>query len=398
MKERKPPFVIGVLANFSGQPANPPPRLRDRRFVTVTKESLAEFQRNRKPRIALRAPVPAEGPQTSPAGLTFERLEEFSAESLARNIAEQGIARVEEAAWIAGQAMMDADYQALYATWTGLRYLVDSVAGNPSVRVKVWDVSRKELLRDVQRASQFDQTALFRKVYQEGIGTFGGEAFGCLIGDYYLTDNSEDIGLIETVSNVAAAARAPFLYGLQPGFLHLERWQDLNAEAAKSTIAWANFCQSQEASRVFPLLPRFAFSGRPQPEEPFGRVWINPAILVASAAGGAYREAGLLESAQNLLPEWSGPASGATATEATGAILAGEVEFECDCPEELQGTLAELGVNALTRASVGRGDFLQSLICAARAGRERGRLTLAHALDWCNLVNRIHEQIRCERS
>ena len=96
------------------------------------------------------------------------------------------------------------------------------------LKIRVLNVTKKDLLRDLQRAPEFDQSAMFKKVYEEEYGVFGGEPFGALIGDYEFGKHPEDIELLEKVSQVAAAAHAPFLSAadaepVQPGQLHQSR-------------------------------------------------------------------------------------------------------------------------------------------------------------------------------
>src|SRR5208283_266897 len=102
-------------------------------------------------------------------------------------------------------------FQRLEATWRGLRYLLDQSETSTSLKIRILNVSKKELLRDLQRAAEFDQSAAFKKVYEEEFGIFGGEPFGALIGDYEFSKNPEDLELLEKVSQVAAGAHAPFI-------------------------------------------------------------------------------------------------------------------------------------------------------------------------------------------
>src|SRR5690606_13046284 len=76
------------------------------------------------------------------------------------------------------------DFQKLEASWRGLKYLLSQTETSSMLKIKVLNVSKKELLRDLQRAPEFDQSALFKKVYEEEFGVFGGAPFGALIGDY----------------------------------------------------------------------------------------------------------------------------------------------------------------------------------------------------------------------
>ncbi len=84
------------------------------------------------------------------------------------------------------------------------------------LKIRVMNVSKKDLLKDMERAPEFDQSALFKKVYEEEFGTFGGAPFGALVGDYEFGRHPQDVALLEKISNVAAAAHAPFIVGGQP--------------------------------------------------------------------------------------------------------------------------------------------------------------------------------------
>ena len=96
-------------------------------------------------------------------------------------------------------------FQKLEATWRGIKYLLDQSETNDRLKIKVLNVTKKELLKDLQRAPEFDQSALFKKVYEEEFGMFGGAPFAALVGDYEFGRGPEDIELLETVSQVASA-------------------------------------------------------------------------------------------------------------------------------------------------------------------------------------------------
>ncbi len=125
-------------------------------------------------------------------------------------------------------------FQSLEASWRGLKYLVDrpDVDGE-TIKVRVLNASWKDLARDAERAVEFDQSQLFRKVYEDEFGSPGGEPFGILIGDYYLRHRPtadhpiDDVGLLGSISQVAAAAFAPFIGGVDPAMLGLESFSRL---------------------------------------------------------------------------------------------------------------------------------------------------------------------------
>src|SRR5690606_33153783 len=119
------------------------------------------------------------------------------------------------------EIMHHPDFQRLEASWRGLKYLLSQTETSTNLRIKVLNVSKKELLRDLQRAPEFDQSAVFKKVYEEEFGVFGGSPFGALIGDYEFGKSGQDIELLEKMSQVAAAAHAPFLSAAAPEFFNL---------------------------------------------------------------------------------------------------------------------------------------------------------------------------------
>src|ERR1700690_950821 len=122
-----------------------------------------------------------------------------------------------------------ADFQKLEGSWRGLKYLLDQSETNDMMKIKILNCSKKDLLRDLQRAPEFDQSALFKKVYEEEFGVFGGAPFGALGGDYEFGRGPEDIDLLDRVSKVAASAHAPFLTAANPEMLNLDSFTTIDA-------------------------------------------------------------------------------------------------------------------------------------------------------------------------
>src|SRR5215471_20539661 len=114
------------------------------------------------------------------------------------------------------------DFQKLEGTWRGLKYLLNNTETGTQLKIKVFNTSKKDLLKDLQKAPEFDQSALFKKVYEEEFGVFGGAPFGALLGDYEFNKGPEDIELLEKISNVASAAHAPFLSAASPELFNME--------------------------------------------------------------------------------------------------------------------------------------------------------------------------------
>ena len=160
------------------------------------------------------------------------------------------------------EVMHAPEFQKLEASWRGLKYLLSQSETSEKLKIKVLNVSKKDLLRDLQRASEFDQSALFKKVYEEEFGIFGGAPFGALVGDYEFGKSGQDIELLEKISNVAAAAHAPFLTAAAPEMLNLESFQTLDAPRDLAKIfdtteyaKWKSFRQSEDARYISLSLP-----------------------------------------------------------------------------------------------------------------------------------------------
>jgi type VI secretion system ImpC/EvpB family protein len=160
-------------------------------------------------------------------------------------------------------------FQKLEASWRGLRYLVEQVDEGENVKIRMLHVTWKELARDMERALEFDQSQLFRKVYEEEFGHPGGEPFGILLGDYEIRhlpgpDHPiDDLSALAAIASVSAAAFAPFIAGVHPSLLDLGSFADLERPLDVSRtfqqqeyLKWRAFRQSEDARFVGLTLPR----------------------------------------------------------------------------------------------------------------------------------------------
>jgi type VI secretion system protein ImpC len=154
------------------------------------------------------------------------------------------------------------EFQSLEGAWRGLYYLVSVIAGSPTLKIRILNVSKDELARDQERAGEFEQSALYKKVYQE-YETFDGKPYSALIGDFYFSRHATDMRLLEKLSNVAARVHAPFISAASPslfnwdGFLELDRPRDLAKIFETPEYAtWKGFRESEDARYVALVLPR----------------------------------------------------------------------------------------------------------------------------------------------
>ncbi len=154
------------------------------------------------------------------------------------------------------------DFQKLESTWRGLKYMLDQSETSDMLKIKILNCGKRELLRDLQRAPEFDQSALFKKVYEEEFGVFGGAPFGALLGDYEFSKGPEDLELLEKISNVASAAHAPFIAASSPELFNMESFTNLDAPRDIAKIfdtteyaKWKSFRQSEDSRYVALTLP-----------------------------------------------------------------------------------------------------------------------------------------------
>src|SRR5829696_899511 len=152
------------------------------------------------------------------------------------------------------EVMHAEEFQKLEASWRGLHHLVFESETGTMLKIRVMNVSKKELLNDMEKATEFDQSTLFKQVYEEEFGMFGGEPIGALIGDYEFTNHPQDMALLEKVSQVAAAAHAPFISAASPTLFGWDTFSDLTNVrdlskifGTKEYVKWRSFRESEDS-------------------------------------------------------------------------------------------------------------------------------------------------------
>lgn len=157
------------------------------------------------------------------------------------------------------------DFQKLESAWRGLSYLVNNTATSESLKIRVMNVSKKDLAKVLKKykGTAWDQSPLFKKIYEDEYGTAGGEPYGMLIGDYYFNHSAPDIEMLKGISQIAAASHAPFISSADPSIMNLDNWQDLSNPRDLTKIfttpeyaAWRSFRESEDSRYVALTLPR----------------------------------------------------------------------------------------------------------------------------------------------
>jgi type VI secretion system protein ImpC len=155
------------------------------------------------------------------------------------------------------------EFQKLEGTWRGLSYLVMNTETSAQLKLRVLNVAKRDLFKDLETAVEFDQSQTFKKIYENEFGTPGGEPYGALIGDYEFTNHPEDIELLSKMSNIAASGFCPFLSAADPKLFGFESWTDLVKprdlekifEAIEYT-KWKSYRESEDSRFVVLTMPR----------------------------------------------------------------------------------------------------------------------------------------------
>lgn len=160
------------------------------------------------------------------------------------------------------EVLHEASFQKLEGSWRGLNYLVMNTETGVNLKLRLLNITQKELLNDLEKAVEFDQSQLFKKLYEEEYGTFGGHPYTMLVGDYEFGRHPQDMALLEKISNVAAAAHAPFIAAASPKLFDMDSFTDLGIprDLAKvfeslELIKWRSFRDSEDARYVALVLP-----------------------------------------------------------------------------------------------------------------------------------------------
>lgn len=155
------------------------------------------------------------------------------------------------------------EFQKLEGSWRGLQYLVNNSSTSAGLKIRVLNCSKRDLYKDISKAAEFDQSTIFKKIYENEFGMAGGEPYGALIGDYEFSNSNEDVELLQGMSNVAAAAFAPFISAASPRMFGFEDYTDLSKPRDLEKIfdsveyaKWRSFRDSDDSRFVTLTMPR----------------------------------------------------------------------------------------------------------------------------------------------
>ncbi|MEM9783006.1 MAG: type VI secretion system contractile sheath large subunit [Pseudomonadota bacterium] len=158
------------------------------------------------------------------------------------------------------------DFRKMEGAWRGLHFLVNNTETDEMLKIRVMDISKKDLGKTLRKfkGTAWDQSPIFKKLYEEEFGTFGGEPFGCLVGDYHFDHSPPDVELLGEMSKVAAAAHAPFITGAEPTLFGMDGWNELanprdltKVQATPEYAPWRSLRDSEDSKYLGLAMPRF---------------------------------------------------------------------------------------------------------------------------------------------
>lgn len=408
--EKSLPFVVGVLANFSGDKDKSGP-LRDRQFCNVDIDNFSEILARIQPSLLLKLDNELTArlkfsclSDFSPAGLIAQvpqlnRILKARAELLALtdidpqyvdiilnrhsletlNI-DKSKRQVESTLESLERILSDSllaiiqhpSFRALEATWRALWDLVVRTETGEELRIELLDISKKELRRDLEKAANYDQSYIYNKIVENRYGTFGGEPFSVLVGNFEFSNHPQDIKLLRNIAMVAAEAHSPFIAAASAQLFGLDDFADLtgirNISALLQTEEWApwrSFRESEDSRWVALTIPQFLlrtpYHFRSKEAHPFSFfedvpdtryfLWGNAAFALAMCMTRAFAE-------ENWVSNITGWYGGRVSDLPLAIVNRDDGMYEKTCismdiSDRLEATLSDLGFAALCRVKSG---------------------------------------------
>ncbi|MCC6785175.1 MAG: type VI secretion system contractile sheath large subunit [Planctomycetes bacterium] len=179
-------------------------------------------------------------------------------------------------------------FRKLEGSWRGLHHLVMNSETGTGLKIRMLNVKKKDLFKDLSKAVEFDQSETWKKLYENEFGTPGGEPYGALIGDFEITNHPDDIELLSSMSNVAAGAFCPFITSPGASFFGFDSWEELSKPRDLEKIfesqeytKWRSFRDSEDSRFVTLTMPRalarLPYGAATKPIEEFGYEEVDPA-------------------------------------------------------------------------------------------------------------------------
>lgn len=319
----------------------------------------------------------------------------------------------------------NAEYQKLESSWRGLAYTVNNSETDASLKLQVMNVSKAELDRELRSypGAKWDQSPLFKKIYEAEFGQLGGQPFGALVGDFYFDHSSSDVRLLRDLGKIAAAAHAPFISSAAPQLLGLDSWNELGNPRDLSTVfdtpeyaGWHSLRDSENSRYLALTLPRvlarspYGQNGEPVDEFNFEEVtdghegkqyaWMNAAHAMAVNINRAHKEYGWTVQIRGV------QSGGEVASLPVHNFDVGDGSTDMKCPTEFaisdrrEGELSKSGLISLVhRKNTDRAAFIgaQSLYRPKKYQNEEATASdnLSSRIPYIFAVSRFSHYLKC---
>ena len=209
-----------------------------------------------------------------------------------------------------------ADFQSLEGAWRGLHHLVNNTETDQMLKIRFMNISKKDLHKTLKRykGASWDQSPIFKKLYEEEYGQLGGEPYGALVADYYFDHSPPDVEALGELGKIAAACHAPVITGTAPTLFQMETWQELGNPRDLTKIfstpeyaAWRSLRESDDSRYIGMAMPRFLarqpYGAKSNPVEQFDfeedtsadastYAWANSAYAMAVNINRSFKEYG----------------------------------------------------------------------------------------------------------
>ncbi|WP_028217618.1 type VI secretion system contractile sheath large subunit [Paraburkholderia oxyphila] len=208
-------------------------------------------------------------------------------------------------------------FQKVESAWRGLHYLVNNTETDETLKIRVMNISKNELNKTLKKykGTAWDQSPIFKRLYEEEYGQFGGEPYGALVADYYFDNSGPDVDLLTQIAKVAAAAHAPFIAGADPSVMLMDSWQELANPRDLTKIfqtpehaAWRSLRESEDSRYIGLAMPRFLarapYGAKTNPVDEFAfeedtagadskkYAWANAAYAMATNINRSFKQYG----------------------------------------------------------------------------------------------------------
>lgn len=287
MVKKEMPFVIGVIADLGGH-SKRLDQLIHRKFLEIDRDTIHPIFARSSPQlqlsIARQEGVPGEGSALK-IELNFKNIQDFQPEAIATKIpALQPLLLKRQQAFSKSdhsetasldeiiskqvvQVLQHPDFQKLESTWRGIYLLANSIPTGESLKLRVQDGTKTELINEIDRFPQFEKSSLYRTIYESEYGTLGGQPFNLIISDYEFGASNQDITLLQAIGEICTQAQIPFVASVSPSFFGVKQFQELQHIPSLNELLssqkysnWNQFRRTRSARYLALSLPGVSIS------------------------------------------------------------------------------------------------------------------------------------------